>query len=373
MADFNWTRAPAFSQASKALETRFNRIIVFEVGGVIDLQGSVLLIEQPYVSILGQTAPDPGITIIRGGISIQTSQVIVQHIRVRPGENDQPKKSGWEPDGLSTSGAHHVIVDHCSFSWAPDENLSASGPRFEGYDLLQWRQNTSHDITFSYNLIAQGLSNSTHTKGEHSKGSLIHDNTTNIAIIGNVFASNVRRNPFFKGGAQGVVINNYIYNPGQAAIHYNLSRMEWGNHAWIAGKMAVIGNVLEQGPDTDEYLAYGIFSGPVEVFWQDNIVIGKSLPEDRITVGDHTLVLTRPVWSENITVQPARSVKDVLLDHAGARPWKRDEIDQKMIDEIRKGTNRIIDSEAEMGGYPRYKETREKFDPDLWQLESRKR
>ncbi|MCK5469537.1 MAG: hypothetical protein KAI99_13535, partial [Cyclobacteriaceae bacterium] len=259
-----------------AVESHEPRIIVFEVGGIIDLDGSVIVLRNPYITIMGQTAPDPGITLIKGGMSIQTHEIIIQHIRVRPGENKQPKKSGWEVDGINTNGAHHVIIDHCSFSWATDENLSASGPRFEGNNLEEWRQNTSHTITFSYNIIAEGLSHSSHAKGEHSKGSLIHDNTTEIAIIANLFASNVQRNPFFKGGAQGVIVNNYIYNPGNRAIHYNLSKKEWEGHDWVTGKMSVVSNVLEKGSGTNKQMPYGHFNGPVKVFWENNQILGEA-------------------------------------------------------------------------------------------------
>src|SRR5436190_20733216 len=48
------------------------RIVVFEVGGVIDLAESTVKIAEPYLTIAGQTAPKPGITLIRGGIDITT-------------------------------------------------------------------------------------------------------------------------------------------------------------------------------------------------------------------------------------------------------------------------------------------------------------
>ena len=351
-----------------AIETEGSRIIVFEVGGVIDMDGQSITIKNPYMTIMGQTAPDPGITIIKGGMSIQTHEIIIQHIRIRPGENNQPKKSGWEVDGISTSGAHHVIIDHCSFSWATDENLSASGPRFEGNNLTEWRKNTSHTITFSHNIIAEGLSHSSHAKGEHSKGSLIHDNTTEIAIVANIFASNVRRSPFFKGGAQGVIVNNYIYNPGYRAIHYNLSDKEWEGHDWLTGKMTVIGNVLEKGLDSHKHLPYGQFHGPVEVFWEDNLVLGEQVKEDRLLIGDHTLVDEMPVWPRKLKVLPAHEVKAHLLENAGARPWNRDEVDLRIVQEIKEGKNRIIDSENEVGGYPVVKPTYQKFDEAEWDL-----
>lgn len=68
-------------------------------------------------------------------------------------------------DGLTTSGARDVIVDQCSFSWATDENLSASGPRFDGGSTVeQWRQHTSRRITFNRNIVSEGLSNASHAK-----------------------------------------------------------------------------------------------------------------------------------------------------------------------------------------------------------------
>ena len=101
-----------------ALSASGPRIVVFEVGGVIDLNKARLNIREPYVTVAGQTAPSPGMTIIRGAISIQTHDVILQHIRVRPGDAGEAKRSGWEPDGISTAGAdaYNVLIDHCSIS-----------------------------------------------------------------------------------------------------------------------------------------------------------------------------------------------------------------------------------------------------------------
>src|SRR3989337_942043 len=44
------------------------RIVVFEVGGIIDLGETAVKIKEPYLTIAGQTAPAPGITLIRRGI-----------------------------------------------------------------------------------------------------------------------------------------------------------------------------------------------------------------------------------------------------------------------------------------------------------------
>jgi hypothetical protein len=97
-------------------------MVVFEVAGVFDLESSTLQILYPYKSIAGRTAPSPGINIIKGGISIRTHDVILQHIKVRPGEAGHRKKSRWEVDGITTTiGAYNVFGDQCSLTWVTDE------------------------------------------------------------------------------------------------------------------------------------------------------------------------------------------------------------------------------------------------------------
>jgi len=352
-----------------AIREEGRRIVVFEVAGVIDLEESILTIENPNITIAGQTAPSPGITIIKGGIRVVTHEVILQHIRVRSGEAGNAKKSGWEVDGIATGkGASNVVIDHCSASWTTDENISASGPRFDGENIDQWRKNTSHKILITNCIIAEGLSNATHAKGEHSKGSLIHDNTTEIAIVGNLYASNVRRNPFFKGGAQGVVVNNLIYNPGRAAVHYNLSPREWTEHDWVSGKMAVVGNMLLRGADTNPKMAFGFYRGPCQVYWRDNIEIGILGQKAGQVMGSATLVREKPIWPDAMGVRPAQEVKRFVLDNAGARPWDRDGVDKRIIQGVVDGTGRIIDSESEVGGYPVEAPTSANFEPQAWDL-----
>src|SRR5207253_10006015 len=63
-----------------ALEARGPRLIVVEVAGVIDMGLTSWNIDQPFLTIAGQTAPSPGITLIRGGIDVRTHDVIVRHI-----------------------------------------------------------------------------------------------------------------------------------------------------------------------------------------------------------------------------------------------------------------------------------------------------
>ena len=359
-----------------ALERRGPRIVVFEVGGVIDMGLSTVTIDEPFLTIAGQTAPSPGITLIRGGIDVRTHDVVIRHIRIRPGAAGQARRSGWEVDGLSTVGAHDVIVDHCSITWALDENLSASGPRFTGATPEEWRRGTSRNITFSYNLLAEGLADSSHPKGEHSKGSLIHDNVTGVLIYRNVYAHNFERSPMLKGGAQAAVVNNLIFNPGAQAIHYNLMDLEWGDRPHQLGELSAVGNVLRGGLSTRDDIAFLTIGGVGDLRYhgRDNIAVdrqGRPLPMiGRYTTSAARIVAApRPiVWPAGLDVLPAIQVETHVLRHAGARPWDRDPHDIRVIFDVAEGRGEVIDDESEVGGYPRVEPTRASFVEAEWDL-----
>jgi len=362
----NATGAGSFTEAIYASGPR---IIVFEVGGVIKLLGSSKTIKNPFVTIAGQTAPDKGITIINGGLNIQTHDVILQHIRIRTGAAGHVVGS-WEPDAMTTSGAYNVIIDHCSFSWSVDENCSASGDRFDGATPDEWRKNTSHIVTISNNIIAEGLSNATHSKGEHSKGSLIHDNATDIAILNNLYASNRDRNPLFKGGVRGVIVNNYINNPGVAAIKYGLVDSEWSGHAPETGFMSIVGNYMQYGQNTGSISLCNIGNGPCEVFLSGNVSKNRSGGNVEEYKGDaNKRVYVKPVWNDNIHVIHAVNVEKNILENAGARPWDRDETDKRLINEMVTKTGKIINYETEVGGYPNYDSSSKPFIEEEWNLD----
>jgi hypothetical protein len=362
----------------EALKTKGPRIIVFEVGGVIDLGRREINVTEPYLTIAGQTAPSPGVTFIRGGFQIHAHDVIVQHIRVRVGEAGAAKKSGWETDGLSTAGgAHDVIVDHCTVTWATDENMSMSGERFVGDTPDSWREHTSHRITYSNNIIAEGLAYATHFKIEHSKGSLIHDNATDFLIVDNLYAHNYERNVLYKGGARGVMVNNLIFDPGQRIIHYNLMAEEWGDHPWQVGQVVAVGNVARAGQSTVPKIAFFELGGygDVEYYARDNIAvdqIGDPLP----MIGRYTTSPARilhpaqpPLWPPLVKVMPAEEVQEYVLHNAGARPWDRDYDDVRLIADVAEGRGKIIDSQDDIHGYPVQEATHRAFNPADWNLQ----
>lgn len=339
----------------EALEAKGPRIVVFEVGGIIDLKGQTLIVREPFLTIAGQTAPSPGITLIDGMLAIRkTHDVIVSHMRFRPG--DGLKQEGRkEKDGLTTDGSRDVIVDHCSFSWGTDENLSASGPATP--------DGASSRITFSNNIIAESLNDSLHTKGEHSMGTLIHDHTRDFAILGNFYAHNRQRNPLVMTSSTGVIVNNLIYNPRHTAIH--LARVDRKNGvAQENCRVAVIGNVLRHGTDTVENLSLVIV--PMHhrgsAYLADNLVWRPDNSAGVPWWGNLTVLDEIPTWPDALRPVTAASTEQNVLRNAGARPNDRDSVDQRILNDYRNRKGRIIDSQEEVGGYPVANEVRIKLD-----------
>jgi pectate lyase len=103
-----------------AVEASGPRIVVFEISGTIELE-SRLRISNPYITIAGQTAPGDGICLKNYELDINTHDVIIRYLRVRPGDPSQA-----ENDAISIRSSN-VIVDHCSASWSIDEALSSTG------------------------------------------------------------------------------------------------------------------------------------------------------------------------------------------------------------------------------------------------------
>jgi hypothetical protein len=369
---------------AEAIKAKGKRIVVFEVGGVIDLGMKTLRIDEPYITIAGQTAPSPGITFIRGGISIRANVVRIEHIAVRPGEAGQAKKSGWECDGISAYSARDVVVQNCSVTWATDEGLSASGPRFgtgeKGVTVADWQASTSQNIVFTRNIVAEGLSNSTHSKGEHSKGTLIHDNVQRAFVGGSLYAHNMERNILLKGGAQAIMDGNVVYNPGKRFAHYNLHEGEWGDHRYQVGNFNITGNIFLAGPSTDPEAAAFMLGGEgnLNLKMYGNLAL-EAAEKPLATIGtfgsrkarlfdDTAEALRKPVDEQQM-----RRRMQVVLAACGARPWDRDPIDARIVADVRNGTGKIIDSEHEVGGYPVRPETRSPFVEADWNLDTMER
>src|SRR5690606_1254907 len=164
---------------------------------------------------------------------VSTNNVLVQHLRLRVG--DAP--TGPSPDNRDSlkieggTSVHSVVIDHISASWAVDENVSIWG-------------NGIRDITISNSIISEGLDNSLHPKGPHSKGLIVGGDPEpkRVSIIGNLFAHNFERNALL---SSGVFANNVVYNWVWRATQIRPGSDNSANEVLTA---SVVGNVYIKGP-----------------------------------------------------------------------------------------------------------------------------
>lgn len=128
-----------------------NRIIVFDVAGVIALKSDLKIADN--ITILGQTAPSPGITLRYYTVQ-PGSNNIIRFLRIRRG---QEKNINDGADASWQRNKTGIIFDHCSFSWSIDEVASF-------YD--------NNNFTMQWCTVAESLTNPGHSKGAHGYGGI---------------------------------------------------------------------------------------------------------------------------------------------------------------------------------------------------------
>jgi parallel beta helix pectate lyase-like protein len=321
------------------------RVCVFEVSGIIRTHVD-LVIRNPYLTIAGQTAPSPGISIVGGAIWIATHDVLLQHVRVRVGDDpDGPSYENRDALKLSSDSTDRVVVDHCSLAWAVDENIDM----YSGWD----------NVTISNSIIAYGLHESFNPLGHAGYGLILGPRKGGHAtVIGNLFANNEARNPLSRA-ENVVIVNNVVYNRGQADVDLQ------GENG-VVTKTTVMGNVFLRGPD------YKKGYRPVHIFVTGNLVPTSG---SKIYVADNEAIeTTSDAWSVTSTnlgdtigadlrsgVLPAwpagmtrlsttgQTVLNTVLKLAGARPADRDAVDAKAVSSVRNNTGMIINCVSDDG------------------------
>lgn len=326
-----------------ALAEHGPRLIVFDVSGHIELTQE-LSITNPYVTVAGQTAPPPGVTLAGAGIVVKTHDVILEHLRIRLG--DGPGPSPHNRDGISVEGrptgdrhVYNVLIDNCSIAWSIDEGVTFL---YRGV----------RDATIRDSIIAESLSHSLHPKGEHSMALLVGKGVRNIAILNNLLAHNTFRNPVVAADATAFIGNNLIYDFGLHAIHV------YGDPAIPAPRLSVVGNVGILGSSNrgQSGLVYIPTSADpkTELFLQDNLGPDGASVDEYLFVEKGAPNLSPvdwpPLWPVGFDPQPAETLERNLLSRVGAWPAQRDAVDRRIIEQVQDRTGAIIDSQREVGG-----------------------
>ena len=348
-----------------ACEAKGPRIVVFRVSGVID-RG--IGITQPYVTIAGQTAPGDGICIRNGGIGVYTHDVVVRYLRARPG--DHPFGPGGENrDCIALSGegdrVHDVIIDHCSGSWGTDENFQLWG--------------SQRNVTIQWCISSESLMDSVHPKGPHGTGMILGVSDFTVSVHHCLLAHHGSRLPFInsKRSKQYSVVdyrNNVMYDHGPWTCS-SLNGAVWLNY---------VGNVIKPGlesrgkvqgikmsnkkPATRIHVADNIWAAKPERMkdvW--NIVAAGADAEVASYRSPH------PLPAPPVTTQPAAQTLETVLAHVGCTRPVRDVVDARIVAEVRAGTGCFVDSQEDVGGWPRYASQEPPADsdhdgmPDEWE------
>ncbi|MHC4110082.1 MAG: hypothetical protein ACYSUY_03350 [Planctomycetota bacterium] len=161
------------------------------------------------------------------------------------------------------------------------------------------------------------------------------------------------------------MVNNLIYNPAATAIKVSWSGGEWRDQPVkpANARIAVVGNVMIAGADTKDNLALVASMG--DVYMADNIAYKADGKPGPLKSGAVNLLDEKPVWPDNLKPLPANKVIEHTLKNAGARPADRDQVDRRIIRQFKQRKGRVIDSQEQVGGYPKPILTRRKLDlPD---------
>ena len=342
------------------------RTIVFAIAGKIDLQ-SRLNINKSDITIAGQSAPGDGITIAGYPVYISGSNIILRYLRFRMGDQNIDKSNFDADDGdaLGGKGGKNIIIDHCSVSWSTDECASFS--RVENF-------------TMQYCIISESLKLSGHSKGNHGYGGIWGGR--NAAYHHNLLAHHDSRNPRFD--------HEYVAHEYKGPINYvNNVVYNWGGNSTYGGETAsenelfhinMIGNYYKAGPNTSNSSKnrlmqlssicsncnkyHGISSNvayPAKLYLEDNIVNGNNadwnniVQDSKETRDTKSMAKLNSPWIEGLTTlnftESAVNAYNSVLSYAGAS-LMRDAVDERIVDDVKNGTGKLIDTVNDTPGYP---------------------
>jgi hypothetical protein len=319
---------------------------VFRVSGIIHLTSPLVIgdLDDPdaadarsFLTLAGQSAPGGGITIadqplvIGGGVH----DVIIRHLRFRNSPTD----------GISfTNGSRRVVIDHCSVSWATDENFGFYG--------------ANSDITIQNCIVAECLRHGGHHKGIHSMGFLISRGADRVSLHRNFIVANDARNPQFVGNNSVLRDRARFGNPFpifdmRNNIIYNCRTWTRLNHG---AQVNIVRNLYVKGPDGHEMPVFFFFNDQDntrawlednEFSWKDSPVdqwsmasVGREYltPEqlDRTTQDISLCRADAPFPAPSVSELPVSRLQKQILPFVGALP--HDPVDARLIAEFHDGT-----------------------------------
>ena len=299
-----------------------NRIVIFDVAGVINLQSRLVCSKNLYIA--GQTAPGEGVIVYGDAVSFSgASNCIVRHMKFRMGKGGESGK-----DALGIANGTNMIFDHCSVSWGLDETFSISWDN---------KGTAPADITISNCIIGQGLLT-------HSAGGLIQ--ADRITLYRNFYCDNDTRNNKIKGINQ--YVNSLVYN-WRSGCYLMGGDSEGYSYVNATNNLFINGPAGGGNAMTGANNKYHIYA---EDNWQDRNADGKLDPYEipRSEYSGGPTFMSKAYDYPELPAWKATQLIDSLLPEVGASLPYRDLADYYMVHQVRSfGTEGgIISSEAQL-------------------------
>ncbi len=316
------------------------RIVVFRVGGVIEVPGKHdLELTCGDLTIAGQTAPG-GITLngrIDGYDADPAGNIIIRHLRLRPpplsDEDGAEDDLGQIYDALQLSNNPNMILDHVSVAWGSDETL----------DVFEF----ASDVTIQWSTIEESNLEG-QPDGPHNYGLIAGPDSPRVSIHHVLFAHHRSRCPALATGPAEFV-NSVVYDCEDGFVHHNPAE----------GEFHIAGNTFIHGPshenftplyfddeepgDTTYWLYQNDIRAPGQVEGVVDDIADTPLAENAFAGADPDQVIATgtdfATESEQyipISMQSPEDAYDAVLAGAGAFP--RDAITTRTVQDVVDGT-----------------------------------
>lgn len=323
----------------EAVEAPGPRIILFAVSGTIELKAQ-LKIRNPYVTIVANTAPGEGVQLRNWGIEIQTHDVVLRYLRLRVGDIKGPGKMarvlGEQTHALDISGIN-IVVDHCEFAYANDQLVNIYAQRTPA---------SRAGITFQWNYVYGGLTNSVHEGGNHSHSYAL-GGWGCASFHHNLAAFSLGRNPRVSGLRLDYRNNvlHYFWDSG------------YGDSTGDFLKLNYVANVQERGQRREAF-----FDGMHHLCGQfheaGNVIRNCKLKRSpRVLDVPAESLMDAPFEAPRVETQAALKAYEDVLHSGGASLPARDLITAFVAESVRTGTGKVPGTTDDWpsAGYPAYK------------------
>ncbi|MDB5250532.1 MAG: pectate lyase [Segetibacter sp.] len=333
-----------------AVDTKGPKIIVFKVSGTIRLLSRIAF--NSNTTVAGQTAPGDGICLADFPVTLGGNNIIIRHMRFRMGDKNQRGgmvHGNGSDDAIGGTRRNNIIIDHCSVSWSTDEVFSVYA---------------GDSTTLQWNLISEPLNYSYHFETgdkdyeHHGFGGIWGGKHTSAHH--NLFAHCANRTPRFDGNRN--ISNEFVDFRNNVIYNWATNNA----YAGEGGNYNLVNNYYKYGPSTSSSAKARVFNPyktarlPYGKFYiSGNYVDGSPAVTHNnwmgVVMNEGTQADTVyskveiPFPAEAVNTQNAEEAYQLILKSVGAILPTRDTLDQRIINDVRNRTGRLIDVQ---GGFP---------------------